>query len=421
MLGSWAGAMGQCQFMPSTFLSYAVDFDGDGRRDIWNNRADVLGSIANYLSRLGWRGDESWGREVAVPGNFDTRPRRARKPAAARANGAGSACARPAAPLTGREAADAVAGAARWARRTRAPRLRQFPRDHEVEQVDQVRRFGRHDRRQHRSRLGHRTSTDERRGGNGATERRGRRISALAGGGAWLCPGRLRRRPGRNSAASRAAGYQPRPSDPTRSARRIRSTASGTTRRSITTTTRPASPRGTATAFDRQATANGEIYDLNELTAAHKTLPLPSVVEVTNLQNGRSLQLRVNDRGPYVERPDHRRVAPRRPAARLRDGRHDAGARPHSARTRASRSRRRRSAARPAVSSSPRRPRSAAADRRRRRQRAAARVEPSPSPNLPPPPPAPPPAAAAAAAGGSRMPPHRRRQSRLRRAATGRR
>ena len=73
MLGSWAGAMGQCQFMPSTFLSYAVDFDGDGRRDIWNDRADVFGSIANYLSRLGWRGNESWGREVAVPGNFDTR------------------------------------------------------------------------------------------------------------------------------------------------------------------------------------------------------------------------------------------------------------------------------------------------------------------------------------------------------------
>ena len=73
MLGSWAGAMGQCQFMPSTFLSYAVDFDGDGRRDIWNNRADVLGSIANYLARLGWHGNESWGREVVVPGNFDTR------------------------------------------------------------------------------------------------------------------------------------------------------------------------------------------------------------------------------------------------------------------------------------------------------------------------------------------------------------
>jgi membrane-bound lytic murein transglycosylase B len=73
MLGSWAGAMGQCQFMPTTFLNYAVDFDGDGRRDIWNDRADVLGSIANYLGQLGWRGDQSWGRSVVVPANFDMR------------------------------------------------------------------------------------------------------------------------------------------------------------------------------------------------------------------------------------------------------------------------------------------------------------------------------------------------------------
>jgi membrane-bound lytic murein transglycosylase B len=73
MLGSWAGAMGQCQFMPSTFLRYAVDFDGDGRRDIWTDRADVLGSIANYLAHLGWRGNEDWGREVSVPADFDPR------------------------------------------------------------------------------------------------------------------------------------------------------------------------------------------------------------------------------------------------------------------------------------------------------------------------------------------------------------
>jgi membrane-bound lytic murein transglycosylase B len=73
MVGSWAGAMGQCQFMPSTFLNYAVDFDGDGKRDIWSSRADVLGSIANYIGSLGWRGDEGWGRSVVVPQNFDTR------------------------------------------------------------------------------------------------------------------------------------------------------------------------------------------------------------------------------------------------------------------------------------------------------------------------------------------------------------
>ncbi len=73
MIGSWAGAMGQCQFMPSTFLRYAVDYDGDGRRDIWGDRADVLASIANYLSRLGWREDESWGEEVSLPKGFDTK------------------------------------------------------------------------------------------------------------------------------------------------------------------------------------------------------------------------------------------------------------------------------------------------------------------------------------------------------------
>jgi membrane-bound lytic murein transglycosylase B len=73
MTGSWAGAMGQCQFMPSSFLSYAVDYDGDGRRDIWNDRADVLASIANYIGRLGWRGGEIWGRQVLVPRGFDTR------------------------------------------------------------------------------------------------------------------------------------------------------------------------------------------------------------------------------------------------------------------------------------------------------------------------------------------------------------
>lgn len=73
MTGSWAGAMGQCQFMPSTFLGYAVDYDGDGRRDIWNDRADVLASIANFIGRLGWHGGETWGREVMLPRGFDAR------------------------------------------------------------------------------------------------------------------------------------------------------------------------------------------------------------------------------------------------------------------------------------------------------------------------------------------------------------
>jgi membrane-bound lytic murein transglycosylase B len=71
MEGSWAGAMGQLQFIPSTFVSYAVDFDGDGRRNIWTDLPDVFASAAHYLSSIGWRGDERWGREVRLPANFD--------------------------------------------------------------------------------------------------------------------------------------------------------------------------------------------------------------------------------------------------------------------------------------------------------------------------------------------------------------
>jgi len=70
MMGSWAGAMGQNQFMPSSFLRFAVDGNGDGRRDIWGSLPDVFHSSANYLRRVGWRRGESWGREVRLPANF---------------------------------------------------------------------------------------------------------------------------------------------------------------------------------------------------------------------------------------------------------------------------------------------------------------------------------------------------------------
>src|SRR5215471_4605358 len=64
MKGSWAGAMGQCQFIPTSFLAYAADGDGDGRMDIWTNKADVFASITNYLRRVGWRAGLEWGGEV---------------------------------------------------------------------------------------------------------------------------------------------------------------------------------------------------------------------------------------------------------------------------------------------------------------------------------------------------------------------
>lgn len=64
--GSWAGAMGQPQFMPSSFLKYAVDFDGDGRPDIWQSSPDVFASMANYLKGAGWTENTRWGREVTI-------------------------------------------------------------------------------------------------------------------------------------------------------------------------------------------------------------------------------------------------------------------------------------------------------------------------------------------------------------------
>ena len=72
MKGSWAGAMGQTQFMPSTYLKYAVDFRHQGEPDIWHDTGDVFASAANYLAELGWNRDETWGREVKLPKRFDS-------------------------------------------------------------------------------------------------------------------------------------------------------------------------------------------------------------------------------------------------------------------------------------------------------------------------------------------------------------
>jgi membrane-bound lytic murein transglycosylase B len=71
MQGSWAGAMGQSQFMPSSFIAFAYDWNKDGRRDIWGTRADVFASIANYLAQSGWKGGIGWGTEIRLPPGFD--------------------------------------------------------------------------------------------------------------------------------------------------------------------------------------------------------------------------------------------------------------------------------------------------------------------------------------------------------------
>ncbi len=71
MKGSWAGAMGQCQFMPSNYLRYAVDGDGDGKINLWDSLPDVFHSAGNFLNQLGWQTTENWGREVILPKNFN--------------------------------------------------------------------------------------------------------------------------------------------------------------------------------------------------------------------------------------------------------------------------------------------------------------------------------------------------------------
>ena len=79
MKGSWAGAMGQSQFMPTSFRRFAEDYNGDGRRDIWSTQADVFASAANYLKRSGWRNDITWGREVRLPQSGIASPGQAMK------------------------------------------------------------------------------------------------------------------------------------------------------------------------------------------------------------------------------------------------------------------------------------------------------------------------------------------------------
>ncbi|MEF8834456.1 MAG: lytic murein transglycosylase, partial [Halofilum sp. (in: g-proteobacteria)] len=68
--GSWAGALGHVQFMPSVFAEYAVDYDDDGRRDLWNSVPDAMASAANFLRGIGWEPGWRWGREVTLPAEF---------------------------------------------------------------------------------------------------------------------------------------------------------------------------------------------------------------------------------------------------------------------------------------------------------------------------------------------------------------
>ena len=259
MIGSYAGAMGQPQFMPSSYLRYAVDFEGHGRRDIWTSKPDVLGSIANYLAHSGWRSGEPWGQAVTLSANFDRHRDRPRQPQAGRRVGAARACV----PADGRPLArgrySGRAAAAGWTRRRCVPGLCELRRDPPLQPVGLLRAGGRVARRH---------------------ARRMRLACALL---LVLLAASCHRPPPANphyvlGAPYQAGGiwYYPRESYEGQE-----------------TGLAMVYPSGHA-----ELTADGEAFDQTALAAAHQTLQLPAVARLTNLENGLQVLVRINDRGP---------------------------------------------------------------------------------------------------------------------------
>ena len=240
-MGSWAGAMGQNQFMPSSFLRYAVDHDGDGRRDIWGTTADIFASSANYLSKVGWRGDQTWGRMVRLPDRFRSRPGRAQDPkgVARLAEARRSQARRKRSPDPQPAVLDPAAG-----RRVGACLcgVRQFPRDPAVEPVEFLCRRGRHPFRPDRQPLGQGTDDAPAYREPAAHVIRSPSLSERS----WQRP------PAAPGAARPYRRCRPK-WGPTRSVTPIPSTALSTARRSTRVTTGPASPHGTDPSFTASA------------------------------------------------------------------------------------------------------------------------------------------------------------------------
>ncbi len=275
MTGSYAGAMGQPQFMPSSYLRYAVDFEGNGRRDIWTSRPDVLGSIANYLASSGWRAGEPWGQAVTVPASFDAASagRDNRRPVGewlrqgVRVAGGrrwhGLTCPRrsccrtaPAAtpswstPISARSAATTRPTTTRWRSACWAIRSQ-------------------------RDRL------------DGTAFRSAVPLAMTAALLLASCQHAPPANPHYVLGAPYQAGgawYYPRESY-------------------------ERSETGIATVYPSghaDLTADGEVFDQTALAAAHQTLQLPAIARLTNLENGRQVVVRINDRGPATPHRLHR-------------------------------------------------------------------------------------------------------------------
>ena len=137
MRGSWAGAMGQTQFMPSSYLAYAVDFEGHGRRDIWTSEADAIGSTANYLAKHGWTTGLPWGFEVRLPSDFALSDADSSSPAPFSAFAARGVQRADGSPWP--ESGEGRLDDPRWAQGARVPRHEQLRRHKNIQQLNRLR------------------------------------------------------------------------------------------------------------------------------------------------------------------------------------------------------------------------------------------------------------------------------------------
>ena len=306
MKGSWAGAMGQSQFMPSSFLNFAEDWDGDGRRDIWGTTEDVFASAANYLQKAGWRDDITWGRQVKIPGDLVIDGK-----GATRLFDSKTKLTLPEWQKAGVRNVDGTdlpsrALSARLILPKASPVLLSSP----TAITRSILRWNR-------------STTMRWRSGCSPTRfaREGVMLESLTKStGIAVRVGALGLALAGCATAELAIDLVKKTQKEQETVKQAEELAAGTVvadprykigdpynvggvwyypKRDLTyDETGIGSWYGDE--FAGRLTAYGEIFDPEKITAAHKTLPMPSVVRVTNLDNGKSLVVRVNDRGPFV-------------------------------------------------------------------------------------------------------------------------
>ena len=304
MLGSYAGAMGNGQFMPRSYRTWAVDGDGDGKRDLWGSWPDVIASVANYLADHGWRA----GEPVVAPASLWFPKADGLVPGKLAPDSTVKALRDRGLAFETTQGAKAPALFITRGRRRRAGAARGLPqlrRHHALQPQHALRARGERPRPAHRSTAAAGCSAPRRPRREPVADRRLRARAARACGlRARAAPPRAAARACDARAATPPAG-EGVPRDEPRAkygnppfyevdGRRyvVLPSAAGYVEQGVASWYGPD--------FHGGRTATGETYDMHAMTGAHPTLPLPTWVRVTNLENGRSVVVRLNDRGPFA-------------------------------------------------------------------------------------------------------------------------